>query len=34
MSNTVMTGIALLSRDARRYRTWFSTLDLIAPHGA
>jgi predicted nucleic acid-binding protein len=30
-AHAAVTGVTLLSRDARRYRTYFPTVDLVAP---
>jgi hypothetical protein len=33
-AHAVVKGISLLTRDARRYRTYFPTIILIAPSDA
>ena len=33
-AHAAITGYRLLTRDVRRYRTYFPTIDIIAPPGA
>ena len=33
-AHAAITGYRLLTRDVRRYRTYFPTIDIIAPHQA